>query len=147
VAVHWSKRRGEKNRADDDENHGIGIAEIKSAAAHLLEKEEDANGDDDGRADEGANRASRATASWIVVAHRYSSLLRTDEYLISAASALGSCDFFFAAEKTADHTASSINESKMSATSSMLNPDTQPTSNLLRDVRAATNDFLGGCGT
>jgi len=40
----------------------------------LLEKEEDADSDDDGRADEGADRASRATASW-VIAHRYSSLL------------------------------------------------------------------------
>jgi hypothetical protein len=59
-----------------------------------LEEKEDADSDDDGRADEGANRASRATASW-VIAHRYSSLLRTDENLISAAKACGSCVFFF----------------------------------------------------
>jgi hypothetical protein len=75
VAVHGSERGGEKDRADDHENYGIGIAEVKVTAAHLLEKEENADGDDDGRADKGANGASGATASWVVVAHLCSSLL------------------------------------------------------------------------
>ena len=69
MAVHGRERGGEKDCADDDENHGVGVAEFKEAAAHLLEEKEDADGDDDCRADEGADRASRATASW-VIAHR-----------------------------------------------------------------------------
>src|SRR5580698_2951937 len=69
MAVHGRERGGEKDCADDDENHGVGVAEFKEAAAHLLEEKEYADRDDDGRADEGANRASRATASW-VIAHR-----------------------------------------------------------------------------
>jgi hypothetical protein len=73
VAIHRSERGSEKDRADDDKNHGIGVAEIKVAATHLLEEEEDADSDDDRGTEKGADRASRATASW-VVAHRYSSL-------------------------------------------------------------------------
>jgi hypothetical protein len=96
-----------------------------------LEEEEHADSDDDGRTKQGADLAPRALASW-VVAHRCSSLLRTDENLISAAIAFGSCDFFFVEEKIACHTDSSISETKMSATNSMLNPNTQPAPNLLR---------------
>jgi hypothetical protein len=73
VAVHRCESRGEKNGTDDDENYGIGVAEIKVAAAHLLEEEEDADGDDDRGPKQGADLASRAMASWIV-AHRNSSL-------------------------------------------------------------------------
>src|SRR5580692_7343370 len=82
VAGHGSERRCEKNGADDDENDGIGVAEIKVAAAHLLEQEEHADGDDNRGAHERADRASRATAFGIV-AHRYSSLLRTDRTYFS----------------------------------------------------------------
>src|SRR5580704_7668251 len=74
VAGHGSERRCEKNGADDDENDGISIAEIKVAAAHLLEQEEDADGDDDRGSQERADRASGAMAFGIVVAHRCSYL-------------------------------------------------------------------------
>src|SRR6201999_3421631 len=66
MTIHWSKRGRKQNRADHDKNHRIGIAEVEVAAAHLLEEEEDADGDDDRGSQERANRASRATASWIV---------------------------------------------------------------------------------
>jgi hypothetical protein len=73
VAVHRCESGSEQNGADDDENYRIGVAEIKVAAAHLLEEEEDADGDDHRGTKQGADLASRAMASWIV-AHRNSSL-------------------------------------------------------------------------
>jgi hypothetical protein len=119
VAVHWSEGRGEKNRADDDENHGVGVVEFKVAAAHLLEEEKDADGDDDRRADEGANGASRATASDLI-AHLYSSLPRTDENLISAANAAASCGWLLIADEQPDQKASSTRKLKTSKTNSIL---------------------------
>jgi hypothetical protein len=62
MAIHGSKRGGQQNRADHDQNHGIRVAEVKITTAHLLQKEKHADGDDHRRAQQSANRASRAAA-------------------------------------------------------------------------------------
>jgi hypothetical protein len=119
VAVHRREGRGEKNRADDNKNHGVRVIEFKVAAAHLLQEKQDADGDDHGWSDQGADGASRATASDLI-AHLYSSLLRTDENLISAANAAASCGWLLIADEQPDQKASSTRKLKTSKTNSIL---------------------------
>src|SRR2546429_1642205 len=63
VTIGRRSRSGKTNRADHDENDGISVAKRKIATAHLVEQKKHANGDDDRRPHQPANRTSTACAS------------------------------------------------------------------------------------
>ena len=56
------QRRGQVQRADDDQNHRPGVSEIQPAAVHFIQQEEYTRGDDRGRPDKSANAAALAAA-------------------------------------------------------------------------------------
>jgi hypothetical protein len=79
----------------------------------LLEEKENADSDDDGRADKGADRASRATASW-VIAHRNSSLrVLLSRNLLQRLKPLYFA-YFYVAVETATHKSKADRKSKAS---------------------------------
>src|SRR5271155_4025265 len=63
MAFIGSERGSEADQADDDDNDGIGVAEIKEAAAELRQQEENADGDYNDRAHQATNCATLAVAT------------------------------------------------------------------------------------
>src|SRR5207249_192033 len=69
VPFPWRNRGGQADHSDDDENDRICIAERKIAAAHLVKEKEYADGNDDSRTHQPANRTLPACAT-DTVTHR-----------------------------------------------------------------------------
>src|SRR5262245_24442114 len=63
MAVHWRESRSEQNDADHDEQHRIGVADVKITASHFAQQKQDADRRYDNGTHEVADRAPRACAS------------------------------------------------------------------------------------
>jgi hypothetical protein len=56
-----SQGTSQTDEADDDQDDGVGVAEIEEAAAHLLEEKENTDGDHGAWAHQAADAAALAT--------------------------------------------------------------------------------------
>ena len=72
MAVDWSEGRSEENGADDDEDDWKGTTEAKTVTGKLAQEKKNADGGDDRRAHQTANRASAAGAAKLIAHSRIS---------------------------------------------------------------------------